>query len=184
MGPWGKSAKSYWQNELNNMLGIQQGNITPTELPEFKGMESMWKTGSNDQMQNLVRMLSQSGVQGGKANQAINAVGQGNENGLLKLIQNIYGQANQRGAQAANTGLDWQKYMTNLWANQHAQGQQMDMAKKAQLFNYLKTGMAMAAAPFTGGTSMAAAGGGVGDVGGLAGSGGMTDWYMKNLYGK
>lgn len=169
------------------MLGIQQGNITPTELPEFQRMQSMWKTGSNDQLQNLVRMLAQSGVQGGKANQAINAITQGNQNGLLNLIQSIYSQANQRGAQAANTGLDWQKYLMSLWQQGHTQRQQNRQAQNRMwmdLGTRLASTIAGGLAGLDGSGQQGTTAGIQGDVGGLAGSGGMTEWYMKNLYGR
>jgi len=42
--------------------------------------------------------------------------------------------------------------------------------------------MAMAAAPFTGGASMAATAPTGGQAGGVAGTGGLADWYKK-MYG-
>lgn len=180
---WGKAGREYWQNELQNMMGIKQGNMAPTELPEFKGMQSMWNSNMNNVLQNAIRQLSQSGVQGGKANQTLNALGQANQSGPLKMIQDIYNQVNQRGGVAADKGIDWTKFILNYDLQSDAQKAQNRQTDFGQWATAIKTAMAMAAAPFTGGASMAAAAPmGGGQTGGVAGTGGLADWYKK-MYG-
>jgi len=182
---WGKAGREYWQNELQNMMGIKQGNMAPTELPEFKGMQSMWNSNMDNVLQNAIRQLSQSGVQGGKANQMLSSLQQGNQSGLLSLIQNIYNQVNQRGGVASDKGIDWQKFLMNYDLASDAQKAQNRQTDFNQWAGGIKTAMAMgaAAAPMGGGLSMAAAAPmGGGQTGGVAGTGGLADWYKK-MYG-
>ena len=87
--------------------------------------------------------------------------------------------ANQRGGMAADKGIDWQKFLMyyDLASDQQkAQNRQTDFN---QWSGAIKTAMAMAAAPFTMGASMGAAGQ---SAGGVAGTGGLADWYKK-MYG-
>lgn len=147
---WFNQAKSYWQNELANMSGIQQGNMTPMELPEFKGMQSTWNANMDNILQNAIRQLSQSGVQGGKANQLLSSLGSADQSGLLKMIQAIYGQANQRGTQAANTAFDWKKFMMNYDLQSDAQKAQNRQTDFGQWMGAIKTAAGMGLGAMTG----------------------------------
>lgn len=185
---WFQQAKSYWQNELANMAGIQQGNITPTQLPEFKGMKSMWNANMDNVLQNAIRQLSQSGVQGGKANQLLNSLQQGDQSGLLQLIQNIYSQVNQRGGLAADRAIDWNKFMKDYNLRAYALRKQNKSSNFGNWANIIRAAMGIAAAPFTGGTSLAAALPAIGSMaggnsGGITGTGGLADWYTKTYGG-
>lgn len=151
----GKTGRQYWQDELSNMMGVKSGQMLPQELSEFKGMANMFNAQTNDQMSNIVRMLSQKGITGGAASGAITGADENAKSGLLKMIQNIYGQVNARGGQAANVGMDWDKFMLGLYNNMHQARQQNDLAKKSMWLNF--------------GKALAAAG-----AGGLAGIGGAT----------
>lgn len=180
---FGKMGKQYWTNELQNMLGIQSGNMLPTDLGEYKGMANMYNTQSNQAMNRAVQTMGQRGITGGAAGQYLSNANESNMSNLLKMIQGVYQNANQRGAQAANTGLDWSKFMQNLLLEkeklammgdaQKAQNRQNDFGQWAQV---IKTAMAMAAAPFTMGASTAAIPSNTGGVGGVS--------DLVNMYGK
>ena len=180
---WGKAGREYWQNELQNMIGVKSGDTAPWELPEFKAMAGSYNSQANNNLNNIIRQLSQRGIQGGAASGVINNTVENDRSNLLKMIQSIYAMANQRGGMAADKGIDWQKFLMNYDLasdQQKAQNRQTDFNQWA---GAIKTAMAMAAAPFTGGASMAAAVPSIGgEAGGVAGTGGLADWYKK-MYG-
>lgn len=170
---FGKMGKQYWQNELQNMLGIQSGSMLPTDLPEYKGMANMYNSQSNQAMNRAVQTMGQRGITGGAAGQYLSNANETNMANLLKMIQGIYQNANQRGTQAANTGIDWLKFMLNYDLNsdqQKAQNRQTDFGQWASA---IKTAMAMAAAPFPMGASTAAIPSNTGGVGGVSDLAGM-----------
>lgn len=180
---FGKMGKQYWTNELQNMLGIQSGNMLPTDLGEYKGMANMFNTQANQNMNRAVQTMGQRGITGGAAGQFLSNTNESNMANLLKMIQGIYQNANQRGTQAANTGLDWTKF----WENYKLEQQKLDMAHDAQKAQNrqndfgqwataIKTAMAMAAAPFTMGASTAAIPSNTGGVGGVS--------DLASMYGK
>jgi hypothetical protein len=180
---FGKMGKQYWQNELQNMLGIQSGSMIPTDLPEYKGMANMYNSQSNQAMNRAVQTMGQRGITGGAAGQYLSNANETNMANMLKMIQGIYQNANQRGTQAANTGLDLMKF----WENMKLEQQKLDMAHDAQKSQnrqndfgqwaqVIKTAMAMAAAPFTMGASTAALPTNTGGVGGVS--------DLANMYGK
>jgi len=179
---WGKAGREYWQNELQNMMGIKSGDTAPWELPEFKAMAGSYNSQANNNLNNIIRQLSQRGIQGGAASGVINNTVENDRSNLLKMIQSIYAMANQRGGMAADKGIDWQKFLMNYDLasdQQKAQNRQTDFN---QWMQGGKTAMAMAAAPFTMGASMGAAGQ---STGGMAGAGGLSDspyWLNSMRY--
>ena len=180
---WGKAGREYWQNELQNMIGVKSGNTAPWELPEFKAMAGSYNSQANNNLNNIIRQLSQRGIQGGAASGVINNAVDTNQSNLLKMIQAIYQQANQRGGMAADKGIDWQKFLMYYDLASDAQKAQNRQTDFNQWMQGGKTAMAMAAAPFTMGASMAAAVPSIGgEAGGVAGTGGLADWYKK-MYG-
>lgn len=179
---WGKAGREYWQNELQNMIGVKSGNTAPWELPEFKAMAGSYNSQANNNLNNIIRQLSQRGIQGGAASGVINNTVENDRSNLLKMIQSIYAMANQRGGIAADKGIDWQKFVMNYDLASDAQKAQNRQTDFNQWSGAIKTAMAMAAAPFTGGASMAAAAPTGGQAGGITGSGGLADWYNK-MYG-
>ena len=180
---WGKAGREYWQNELQNMIGVKSGDTAPWELPEFKAMAGSYNSQANNNLNNIIRQLSQRGIQGGAASGVINNAVDTNQSNLLKMIQAIYQQANQRGGMAADKGIDWQKFQQQMWAQQHQANKIADATKSGQMFNMLKslTGMGAGALAGMGGSGGGGASGGA--AGGLAGSGGLADWYTKKYGG-
>jgi len=171
---FGKMGKQYWQNELQNMLGIQSGSMLPTDLPEYKGMANMYNSQSNQAMNRAVQMMGQRGITGGAAGQYLSNANESNMSNLSKMIQSLYQQANQRGTQAANTGLDLMKFWENFkFAKErfYAQQDQADeMAKAAQTQGYInlaKSLMGMGAGAMAG-MGSGSGGGASGGVGGVS----------------
>lgn len=165
---FGKMGKQYWQNELQNMLGIQSGSMLPTDLPEYKGMANMYNSQSNQAMNRAVQTMGQRGITGGAAGQYLSNANETNMANLLKMIQGIYQNANQRGAQAANTGLEWQKYLQNYWLQKHSGNKMADASKMAGYTNLAKSLMGMGAGALSGMSSGGAAGGASGGIGGVS----------------
>jgi hypothetical protein len=145
-------------------------------------MAGSYNSQANNNLNNIIRQLSQRGIQGGAASGVINNAVDTNQSNLLKMIQAIYQQANQRGGMAADKGIDWQKFQQQMWSQQHQANKIADATKSGQMFNMLKslTGMGAGALAGMGGSGGGGASGGA--AGGLAGSGGLSDWYMK-MYG-
>lgn len=180
---WGKAGREYWQNELQNMIGVKSGNTAPWELPEFKAMAGSYNSQANNNLNNIIRQLSQRGIQGGAASGVINNTVENDRSNLLKMIQSIYAMANQRGGMAADKGIDWQKFLMYYDLASDAQKAQNRQTDFGQWATAIKTAMAMAAAPFIGGASKAATAPTGGQAGGITGSGGLADWYTKTYGG-
>ena len=51
---WGKAGREYWQNELQNMIGVKSGNTAPWELPEFKAMAGSYNSQANNNLNNII----------------------------------------------------------------------------------------------------------------------------------
>ena len=182
MGPWGKSGKEYWQNELQNMMGIKSGETQPWELPEFKAMAGSYNSQADNNLNNIIRQLSQRGIQGGAASGVINNAVDTNSSNLLKIIQAIFQQAGQRGGIAADKGLDWQKSQEQLWAQLHGMRKQEDQANNRFWMELASKGAAAAAGAMAGGAGGGAGAAG-GQAGGMAGAGGMADspYWLNNM---
>lgn len=203
---FGTMGKRYWKNELQNMLNIQSGAIQPTDLPEYKSMANQFNAQSNKVLQNMLRQLSQRGIVGGAAAGAIANADESTKQGLLQMIQNMFQSANQRGTQAASQGIDWDKFLTQRNLDYNKMGQQWyemltrlaearknrhaqeSIANTQMWQNIIPRLMGIAAAPFTGGMSLAATLPAIGSMaggnsGGITGTGGLADWYTKTYGG-
>lgn len=92
-----KSARSYWRDQLAAIRGLQSGNTSPWETPEFKAVSNRINTQGNQQISNALQQLGQRGITGGAAAGYLNNAQEGLNNNLLNVIQGIYQRMNQRG---------------------------------------------------------------------------------------
>jgi hypothetical protein len=179
----GQSGKQYWQQELQNMLGIQSGAMQPTDLPEFKGMANQFNAQSDQGMNRLIQQMGQRGITGGAAAGVINQGQENNMQGLLKMIQGIFANSNQRGTQAAGAGMDWEKFKQNLNAmmamNYQKQHDQRQQAHQAQNMDFAKMGLNTIAGAFSGGLMQPGNTGTTAGASGVANGGGNADWYNR-----
>lgn len=130
-------AQRYWKDELRNMMAIKSGKMSPTDLPEFKRMTSLANTQSDQSLQRMIQMLGQKGITGGAAGQAISTAQTGANQNILKVIQDIYSQANQRGNNAAGmlgSRTDQQGTLSNVQNNMSQQPQNYQTPDLSNLF--------------------------------------------------
>lgn len=165
---WARNAKSWWQNELEKMMGIQSGEMTPWQFPEFKNAEAAMQKSNTKNFANLYNMLAKRGVQGGPMSQILSNYEEGNRTNPLQLIVNWYNQAYQRGGEASKQGLDWKKYQNSL----AMQWKQMHNANQGSSIGGIASGLGGLLGMMMGGPAGGGIGSMLGSLGGLFGGGG------------
>lgn len=156
-------AKQYMDEMLGKSLGLMKGGGTPQELPWFKGFQDQINKGVTAQTSQLLRDATSRGVRGGTLEELLKAPSQSGTEGILKSILSIYQQNPQQTMPFINQAYERQAEKERQWLQQMQMVLNSKTGKPSTFSKYLPMGLgaiqgaaSIAAAPFTGGLSLAA----------------------------
>ncbi len=157
--------KSLYGDRLREDLDIARGTKSITDLPSFAPAAQGIRDQGALALQDVAKSLLESGTSGPAAGLAMEKVGTGIDNAVLKLPQQLL---------ASREGDPWKAYDNTLKRRQqnmnYSLAQQQQDAQPSsfmQMLPLIMKGIGMAAAPFTGGASLGLTG-----LAGMFGGGG------------
>jgi len=159
-GPWvlqmlgqRNQAQSMWGDYLKQMQGLQQGRISPTELPQFRNYMQELMRLSTVTDANLLRDMVSRGVSGGALGDLMtrSAEGRFGDIGrqLNQFVSDAYGQIPISANQTLNQWMKMQQIGMQADEAREARKAQEDAAKKQMFFG----GLSKLSQPYGGGMS-------------------------------
>ena len=132
--PLGRLGRMFWRNQLQDMMDLRSGRMTPQEMPQFKQFAQAMQTLGQNQTNQAMQQGMGRGLQGGALGQFLSGADENMKKAILHGINNMYSQTQQQGAQAAGVGMDWQKFREQLKQGYQGMNLNWDMMKEQQDF--------------------------------------------------